>query len=213
MLDFGQRVAATDDEDAGHVTGAMYDQTGYELAGLVVRRGAMAARDIVVPAEHVSEIIEGRVGLALTVEQLERFEDFRMHRYVDPARDFEPLGTVDAPGVVVGTTPAVWTGEPTNAPTVGGAPLVVEEIGNVLEGAGRVLSGTRGADAGWCVARPSKAAIVRRGAVRGCHRQPEDVTDWGRFVASELVVDAGVDDLVVSLDQPSFEALPEVLFS
>lgn len=213
MLDFGQRVAATDDEDAGHVTGAMYDQTGYELAGLVVRRGAMAARDIVVPAEHVSEIIEGRVGLALTVEQLERFEDFRMHRYVDPARDFEPLGAVDTPGVVVGSTPAVWTGEPTNAPTVGGAPLVVEEIGNVLEGAVAFSPGQEVLTQDGALLGQVRRLSYDGGQFAGVIVSPEDVTDWGRFVASELVVDAGVDDLVVSLDQPSFEALPEVLFS
>ncbi len=213
MLSFGQRVAVTDDEDAGHVTGAMYDQAGYTLAGLVVRRGAMAARDIVVPAEYVSGITEDQVSLALTVEQLERLEDFRMHRYVDPANDFEPLGAIDTLGVVVGSAPAVWTGEPTNASTVGGAPLVVEEIGNVLEGAvafspGQEVLTQEGEPLGQ-VRRLSYEAEQFAGVIVS----PEDVTDWGRFVESNLVVDAEVDDLVISLDRTSFEALPEVLFS
>jgi hypothetical protein len=136
-----------------------------------------------------------------------------MHRYVDPAHDFEPLGAVDTPGVVVGSTPAVWTGEPTNAPTVGGAPLVVEEIGNVIEGA--------------VAFSPGQEVLTQEGELLGQVRRlsyegeqfagvivsPEDVTDWGRFVASNLMVDAGVDDLVISLDRPSFDALPEVLLS
>jgi len=213
MLDFGKRVEVTDDDDAGRVAGAMYEPAEYAFVGLVVRRGAMAARDIVVPAEHVSGITEDRVSLALTVEQLERLEDFRMHRYVDPASDFEPTNSVDSSGVIVGATPAVWTGEPTNAPTIGGAPLVVEEIGNVPEGA--------------VAFSPGQEVLTQEGAPLGQVRRlayegeqfagiivsPEDVTDWGRLVASALVLEVAVDDLVIALDPASFEALPEVLFS
>ncbi|MBA2362137.1 MAG: hypothetical protein H0V86_01240 [Chloroflexia bacterium] len=178
-----------------------------------MRRGAMATRDIVVPAEHVSEITEGRVSLRLTVEQLERLEDFRMHRYVDPASDLEPMENADPPGVIIGAAPAVWTGEPTNAPTVGGAPLVVEEIGNVPEGA--------------VAFSPGQEVLTQDGAPLGQVRRlsydgeqfvgiivsPEDITDWGRLVTVDLVLDVAVDDLVLSVDPASFEALPEVLFS
>ncbi|MDP9381134.1 MAG: hypothetical protein M3Q29_13490 [Chloroflexota bacterium] len=210
MLDFGWQVETTDSAVAGTVMGAAYDAESLDLTAVVVRRGAMATRDIVVPAESVNAITDGLVSLSLTVDELESLEDFRLQRAVVPGRDFEPAESTvpvdeDATEVVA---PRLLAPAPTTAVPV--APVtVVETVGNVPEGsyafsAGQEVLSSDG----------DLLGVVSHLRYEG-ERLSELVVDTegvfgaGKLVPIDLCQEVAVDELLLSVDRAGYDALPD----
>lgn len=209
MLDFGYRVEATDEPGAGTVSGAVYDRGTWELVAVIVRRGALATRDIVVPAERVTGLAPDLVTLSITAEEIERGEDFRLQRLISPEQDFEPPGAhEDLPGAVTGTAPVV-AGDPLNPFTVSATPTVVETVANVPEGTvplalDQTVITADGEDLG------GVAHLVYDGdALSGIAVDSERPFGSGRIVPVDRIAEAGVDHVLLSVDRAGYEQLPE----
>lgn len=209
MIDFGWRVEDRDGHEGGTVAGVVFQRDSYTLWGLVVRRGALATRDIVVPAEHVASIGDGTLVLSITGEEIEQFEDFRQRRFISPESEPEAPPEVNPAGVVVGTTPAVFTGEPTNPYTVGGLPLVVEIIGNVPEECvvfwdGQIVLTEDSEPVGNVT-----HLIYQEGQLSGLVVDSEGLFGSGRVVPLDLIVEHSVEELGLAGAQEDFERLRE----
>lgn len=209
MIDFGWQVASSDSHSAGTVVGLVFTRSNYQVWGVVVRRGAMATRDIVVPAEHILTTGDGMLTLGISQDQVEEYEDFRERRFVSPERDLEPPHDVDPPGVLIGTAPAVFTGEPTNSATVGGSPLVVETVGNVPEECvafwdGQLVLAPDGEPLGVVT-----HLLYRGGKFDAVIVDSEGVFGSGKIVSLKLIADFSVEELGVSAEREEFERLPD----
>jgi len=209
MVDFGWQVAAADSGDAGTVVGAMFDRSSLELTALVVRRGAFATREIVVPVEHIVSLADQIASVSLTEEQLEQLEDFRFHRLVSPEEDMEPPRNVDPPGVVIGSTAAITTGDPMNPWTVGGSPLIEEEGGNVLEGSMVFVDGQEAvATEGESLGTVQRLVFDQDDRLYGVVVRKGGLFGSGRDVSLEYVVQTAVDEIQLSLTPDELDDLP-----
>lgn len=209
MLDFGYRAEATDEPDAGTVSGAVYDRGTWELVAVIVRRGALATRDIVVPAGSVVGLAPDLVTLSITTEEMEGGEDFRLQRLISPEQDFQPPGAhADQPGAVVGTAPVI-AGDPLNPFTVSATPTVVETVANVPEGtAPLVLDQTVVTSDG--VELGGVAHLVYDGdALSGIAVDSERPFGSGRIVPVGLIAEAGADQVLLSVNRAGYEQLPD----
>ncbi len=75
MIESGWNVVASDGEDVGHVDEVTGDSTADIFNGLAVSSGPLG-KPRYVPAEQVSRIVEGRVELALTSDEVKRLGTF-----------------------------------------------------------------------------------------------------------------------------------------
>jgi hypothetical protein len=71
MIESGWNVVASDGEDVGHVDEVTGDSTADIFNGLAISSGPLG-KPRYVPAEQVARIVEGRVELALTSDQVKR---------------------------------------------------------------------------------------------------------------------------------------------
>jgi uncharacterized protein YrrD len=210
MLDFGWQVEATDSAFAGTVIGAAYNQESLELTAVVVRRGAVAARDIVVPVEYVSGITDGLVSLSLTEEEIEDLEDFRLHRQIVPERDLEPLAEPD--GVDEDATEAVMPRVVAPAPTtaVPVAPVaIVETVGNVPEGSPAFWAGQEVLSAEGELLGVVSHLLYEGERLSRLVVDTEGLFGAGKLVPIDAVGDVAVDELALSLDRAGYDALPD----
>lgn len=209
MIDFGWQATSTDEDNAGTVVGVMFDFLTKDLAGVVVRRGAMATRDLVVPVEHVVSYADGVVMLDLSSEGLEGCEDYLIHRYVSPELDMRPPAGADPQGVVLGTTPSVMTGDPMNPWTVGGTPLVEEVASNVVQGAVAFVQGQEVLTTEGVVLGSVSRIVYDDTGLVGIVVRPEQLFGSGKVIPFEAILDGVGDQLAVELDQAAFSQLPE----
>jgi uncharacterized protein YrrD len=63
-----------------------------EVVGLVVRRGLLARRDLVLPLEAVEQADEERVRVRLTAAELAQLPEFREEEFIEPPPDWSPPG-------------------------------------------------------------------------------------------------------------------------
>jgi hypothetical protein len=73
LIEEGWEVIASDGDSVGRVEQIVGDQDIF--SGLVISTGLLG-KPRVVPSEHVEEIAEGRVRLALSSEAVERLEEY-----------------------------------------------------------------------------------------------------------------------------------------
>jgi hypothetical protein len=71
MIESGWNVVASDGEDAGHVDEVTGDSSADIFNGLAISSGPLG-KPRYVPAEQVARIVEGRVELALTSDEVKR---------------------------------------------------------------------------------------------------------------------------------------------
>ncbi|MDP9350939.1 MAG: hypothetical protein M3P51_05295 [Chloroflexota bacterium] len=209
MIDFGWQVATSDSPSAGAVVGLLFTHTDYQLRSVVVRRGALAVREIVVPSEHVLSAEDGVVTLSITENEVEEYEDLRERRFVSPERDLEPPHDVDAPGVLIGTAPALFTGEPTNPATVGGTPLVVETVANVPDDCvafwdGQLVLAPDGEPLGEVA-----HLLYREGQLDAVIVDSEGLFGSGKVVPIDLIAEFSVEEMGLSIDRATFEHLQD----
>lgn len=143
MIDLDWHVATTDSEDGGTVTGIIFAQD-LIVQGIVVRRGLVTARDIVVPASQITASDDGLVGLSITTEELEQQGDYRMHRYVQGSpEEAEPrdTDTDHIEGIIESTSPATARGDLSIPFGMSFVPRVAEEITGLPAGTIALCSG------------------------------------------------------------------------
>ena len=61
----------------GDVERVLVDEESEEIAALVIRRGAFFADDVILPIDHVTEILDGVIHVRITDDELRRLEVFR----------------------------------------------------------------------------------------------------------------------------------------
>ena len=71
MIESGWNVVASDGEDVGHVDEVTGDSTADIFNGLAISSGPLGKARYV-PAEQVARIVEGRVELSLTSDEVKR---------------------------------------------------------------------------------------------------------------------------------------------
>ncbi len=209
MLDFGQQVSTTDEGDAGIIVGALFEEGSGRLSGLVVRRGAFAARDILVPSDYVASTNEGIVALTMSAEELEDCDDFRLRRLVSPDLGMEAPQTVDPPGVVRGSAPTLMTGNPENPWTVGGPPMLEEVVGNVFEGLVAFSVDQQALDSDGNLLGTVSHLVFEGDRLSGLVVRPDELFGSGKLIPANKLGDVALDELVVNMDQESFRALPD----
>ena len=69
VIEQGWSVVDSDGEDAGRIDEVLGDESADIFNGLAILTGALAKR-VYVPAERVGEIVEGRVQVLLTKDEL-----------------------------------------------------------------------------------------------------------------------------------------------
>jgi hypothetical protein len=75
MIEQGWNVVSSDGQDAGHVDAVTGDENADIFNGLAIASGPLA-KPRYVPAEKVARIVEGRVELALTKNEVDRLGEF-----------------------------------------------------------------------------------------------------------------------------------------
>ena len=61
----------------GDVERVLVDEESEEIAALVIRRGAFFDDDVILPIDHVTEILDGVIHVRITDDELRRLEVFR----------------------------------------------------------------------------------------------------------------------------------------
>jgi uncharacterized protein YrrD len=83
-IEIGARVRTRDDADVGEVHRVVVDLERQEVASIVVLKGRLLSRDILVPLEHVERADEDGVSLKITTDELEQLPDFSYNEILTP---------------------------------------------------------------------------------------------------------------------------------
>jgi uncharacterized protein YrrD len=83
-IEIGARVRTRDDSDVGEVHRVVVDIDRQEVASIVVLKGRLLSRDILVPLEHVERADESGVALKITTDELEQLPDFSYNEILTP---------------------------------------------------------------------------------------------------------------------------------
>jgi uncharacterized protein YrrD len=124
----GALVVAGEDE-VGRVERVVVRPGSGEVTGLVVRKGLLLRRDVVIPIEAVVDATEELVRLRLTSDELNALPEYREEEYVSPAADWRsPVGRGPAGVLFRVGGPLIGRGlRPARAgqtePAAGGRPL------------------------------------------------------------------------------------------
>jgi uncharacterized protein YrrD len=87
----GARVVAANDE-LGRVERVVVSPGSGEVTGLVVRKGLLLRRDIVIPIEAVEDAIEELVRVRFTPNELNEFPEYHEEDFINPPADWQPPG-------------------------------------------------------------------------------------------------------------------------
>src|SRR6476469_4547113 len=83
-IEIGARVRSRDDDDVGEVHRVVVDLEAQTVASIVVLKGRLLSRDILVPLEYVEQADEDGVLLTLTSDELENLPDFAYNEILTP---------------------------------------------------------------------------------------------------------------------------------
>lgn len=83
-IEIGARVRTRDDGDVGEVHRVVVDLEAQSVASIVVLKGHLLSRDILVPLDYVERADEDGVVLNLTTEELESLPDFSYNEILTP---------------------------------------------------------------------------------------------------------------------------------
>ncbi len=83
-IEIGARVRTRDDADVGEVHRVVVDLERQAVASIVVLKGRLLSRDILVPLEYVERADEDGVGLRLTTDELKELPDFAYNEILTP---------------------------------------------------------------------------------------------------------------------------------
>ena len=83
-IEINSPVRTRDDAHVGQVHRVVVDLEREAVTGIVVLKGHLLSRDILVPLEHVERADENGVTLSLTTDQLEQLPDFAYNEILTP---------------------------------------------------------------------------------------------------------------------------------
>lgn len=83
-IEIGARVRTRDDADVGEVHRVVVDLEAQSVASIVVLKGHLLSRDILVPLEYVEQADADGVVLNLTTDELESLPDFAYNEILSP---------------------------------------------------------------------------------------------------------------------------------
>src|ERR671932_2346902 len=83
-IEIGARVRTRDDDDVGEVHRLVLDLYEQAVASIVVLKGRLLSRDILVPLRYVERADQDGVLLSLTTEELEQLPDFAYNEILSP---------------------------------------------------------------------------------------------------------------------------------
>lgn len=83
-IEIGARVRTRDDADVGEVHRVVVDLEAQTVASIVVLKGHLLSRDILVPLEYVERADEDGVVLSLRADELEGLSDFAYNEILSP---------------------------------------------------------------------------------------------------------------------------------
>ena len=83
-IEIGARVRTRDDADVGEVHRVVVDLERQAVVSIVVLKGRLLSRDILVPLEYVERADEHRVTLRLTTDELDDLPDFAYNEILTP---------------------------------------------------------------------------------------------------------------------------------
>jgi uncharacterized protein YrrD len=83
-IEIGARVRTRDDADVGEVHRVVVDLDREAVASIVVLKGRLLSRDILVPLEYVERADEYGVTLGLSTDELEQLPDFAYNEILTP---------------------------------------------------------------------------------------------------------------------------------
>jgi uncharacterized protein YrrD len=108
----GANVHTRDDRDAGKVWRVAMDPTINRVTHIVVHKGFLMGRNVVVPIAEVRKVDDGHLYLDLTTEQLKKLPDFQETDFLPPEEGWEyPLAY--PPGGVIWPMSMYWAGAST----------------------------------------------------------------------------------------------------
>jgi uncharacterized protein YrrD len=84
QIDIGSRVRTQDEGDVGEVHRVVLDLDREAVVSIVVLKGHLLSRDILVPLEYVERADEDGVVLRLTTDELEQLPDFAYNEFLSP---------------------------------------------------------------------------------------------------------------------------------
>ena len=102
-LHLGASVRTSDGHHLGPVGRAIVERSSRRLTNIVVHKGRLLTRDVVVPVERISAISRDVVDLSLTAAEIDRLADFLEEAFV-------PLESQDTPPLIT------WEGPPDYEP-------------------------------------------------------------------------------------------------
>lgn len=83
-IEIGARVCTRDDADVGEVHRVVVDLEEQAVASIVVLKGRLLSRDILVPVQYVERAGRDGVVLGLTTDELEQLPDFAYNEILTP---------------------------------------------------------------------------------------------------------------------------------
>ena len=83
-IELGARVRTRDDADVGEVHRVVVDLDEQTVASIVVLKGRLLSRDILVPLRYVERADQDGVMLGLSTEELEQLPDFAYNEILTP---------------------------------------------------------------------------------------------------------------------------------
>lgn len=142
-LNIGVNVFCTDG-DGGRLEKVVVDPKTKEITHLIVSRGLLATRHIVVPRAFVAESRHDGVWLNLNASDLEKLPDVLETELIAPTEGWlPPSGLKEGEVVWWGTNPTISSGPPFMMPYgVTSEPLLVEEWVNTPSGSVSLTEGT-----------------------------------------------------------------------
>jgi uncharacterized protein YrrD len=83
-IELGARVRTRDGRDVGEVHRVLVDLEDDAVTGIVVLKGRMLSRDILVPLDFIDSADEDEVVLTLTADELEQLPEFAFNEILAP---------------------------------------------------------------------------------------------------------------------------------
>jgi uncharacterized protein YrrD len=84
QIEIGARVRTSDGQEVGEVHRIVVDLDNQAVTGIVVLKGGLLSRDVLVPIDFVESAAEDEARLSLTEDELDRLPNFAYNEFLAP---------------------------------------------------------------------------------------------------------------------------------
>ncbi len=193
-------MVVSQDGDVGRVDRLVVRPGSGEVTGLVVRKGLLLRKDVVVPVEAIEEVTEDFIRIRFSSQELDALPPFREEAYTAAPAEWRTAGGQAIPGAIF-ALPEASVQQGLEATTTG---QTTEITGGQVLKAGQTVS-CRDGDVGRLslvlldpATRRATHFVIRRGALR---RDTIVPVDWIRTVTGDRVL--------LDVTREQIEQLPE----